>query len=633
MKYIFFLLLSCFSLTYCISSKDNYSKDIAATDKSTAGEINNKSSNIIDEVPFFNSITVSDGVIEIIIDNPTGYNIYFSTDLRNKINKNSSNNQVSFYIGDGPLTNDFYIIYEIFLSDNVPLYVRGLRGVSFEKNDSRYTIPEPRIEGYEGTYITIHNKVNNAISLVIGGTYQRFLKQNGTPVTDTRLLEDNKVVFSSNTIAVFRYDQDTNRDRYYIRDSRKEIPMILPKSIERNYRYAYEYKTNGIELIDARPLHLIAESPRVIPIAQAIGTLKLVTQNNEISLFVPEDRELVRYIYDSKGNVKNIIKNGNSFNIECVINAGGSFFIAGFEYKNGIPLPVARIHNANGTTRSAIESSKEYTSASLFTVAQQPNSNFWLLAGEGEKNREVGNFPYVRLVRETGNKLNTEWEKGRVDFKNKDFGRIVSVIYDNFRSCWIISGEILDSLKEIIGSFLAEIDNNGNIKFINESYIDMHFYKILIDSHGMYYLIGEEYKGNETYAVILKYDIKSNQYYKISTQSTSHSYYHDALIDNNNMQLVLVGVIQAKDRTGKDGIPFIESVDPDKNILIWRELLSINVLKDINPEITSTALVTGIAKAPDYGYVLTFSDINNDGKCDNPYLIARVNSQGKILKE
>jgi hypothetical protein len=81
----------------------------------------------------------------------------------------------------------------------------------------------------------------------------------------------------------------------------------------------------------------------------------------------------------------------------------------------------------------------------------------------------------------------------------------------------------------------------------------------------------------------------------------------------------MAGVMQEESKHGQSGVPFIESVNIERGTSVWREKLSV-----------PASLVTAIAPAPDYGFALTLSGIDEKGNYNEPFMIIRVNSQGKL---
>jgi hypothetical protein len=560
---------------------------------------------------------------EIIIsaNNPTPYNVYFEGNIERKwINKNTTNNKVTLLTEDGTLSGGFDIFYDIPLTATVSIFCRGSHETF--RVDGSYTIKEPRFTVNEGTYITILNRVNNAITFNTGSLVNALWEQTGSPVMGNNIVPTNKREFSFNETAVFKIDINAGFDNHFIRDSRKNTPLIFPYKIERNYRYTFEYNTDGLKFIDARPLHRIGEQAWVKPI-DATHPMPLVATDNEIHLFASTGKDIERYTFDSAGNLKEKVQTGNGFYISSALQVENGFLIAGYEQmSNGVWQPVTRIHDVNGTMRSVLETSRNYWTGSFFTIAS--NKDTWLLAGEGARNNTSGRTAYARLVQNKDGKLTELWELGGNDFADNSSrikcGSIEAAVYDNARDCWIITGESL----EVEGSYIAEIKdvNNSRTIKINRQFTGMNFFKILTDSSGICYLAGEEYRGRETYAILVKYNLNNGEFTRISTQPPSHSYYQDAIFDSTSNRKVLVGVLQARDEYGQGGVPFIEAIDIAKGTLIWRERLSDSSLR-------GTSLATAIVPAPDYGFALTLSGININSECDKPYMIMRLNSEGK----
>jgi len=583
---------------------------------------------------FFLSIYVSssDGTA-IRVENPTCYNVYFERVQR--IRKYSSGT-ITLYIESGTLSGGFDIWYEIPLSKTVPLYVKGDHR-TIREDQASLTINEPHITENYGRYITIYNNADNAITFRTSGMVNPLMEQRGTPSSENYLVPSSKREFSPGETGVFNISSNSGRENLYIHDSGKEIPLTLPLPLDRNYLYAYTYTANAITLTDARPLHRIGEDAWVEPTRATVvappetDPIELVATKEEIHVFASTESGLLRNAY---GSAKNAINSSLSERIPYFTFASvaeGGFFVAGYEkLTNGTYRSIARIQNMNGATRCALERSKEYGNERFFTAAQKDKTT-WLLAGDGEKIGKGGSTAYCRLIKLENDELKTVWERGEVDFKGDmplindrtECGRILSAVYDNVQDRWLVVGG--NNSNRNPGSFVAVIASDGVITSIDHS--DMFFNKILIAGDGAC-LIGEEQIENETNAILVKYNIKDRSFTRIfiSPPPPSHSYYHDALIDSTNSLIVLGGVMRAEDGAGSSGTPFVEAVNIQTEKLIWREELS-------NPEIkeTGAVLVTAIVPAPDYGFALALSGIHN-GDYGFPFIIARVNSQGKFIR-
>jgi len=513
-------------------------------------------------------------------------------------------------------------------------------------------------EGYQLTcYVSIAEDVLKAVQLE-----NKIIKREEKRIT----IEPDDIHFVSNesffvitnetnsAIRVRRTNSDTYRSglgpgvnnegtRIELRPGKTNVYLLdaFPCSIqnERNVLFAMPSKIRGegfvnyfvfngstVTLTDVRPLHSAGEESW----AQTTETAEPIqfvaaADNKGIHVFASTERGLLRNTYNSSGSVTNSSKSERVANFTFAGAAEGGFFIAGYERQaNQNYRPIARIQNMDGATRCILAPSDKYGTARFFTAAQKDTTTL-LLVGDGARSGTFGNTAYVRLVRVENDELKAVWERGGDDFKGNstriECGEIKSAVYNNVRDCWLVTGENITQN----GSFIAEISGDGKIS-IDNSFKDMLFNKMLVDSDGACYLAGEEQIKNETNAVVIKYNVNDKRFARISKPPSSHSYYQDAIIDAANNRIVLGGVMKATDETGRGGIPFAEAIDIKTGSLLWREELSNQEIKG-----AGAVLVTAIAPAPDYGFALALSGITN-GDYGKPFIIARVNSQGKFMR-
>ena len=569
----------------------------------------------------------------IRIENPTRYNVYFDQDQQ--IKKNTSG-MVTLSIESGTLSRGFDIWYEILLSNTVPIFCKGDHRTIREKQNS-LTITEPKITEIYGVFLAIRNNADSAITFNTGGTVNPSIEQRGSPAAGNYLARTDRREFSPGQTAVFDISSDSGRENYTVQESRKSTRLVLPQPLLKNYLYTIDYNADGCTLSDVRPLHRIGESAWTKTIPGIIDKnvrkhLPLVAADGQIHLFAPANHGLIRRTFNSAGNAGPDINSGESFSINSAVKAGDGFLVVGYtESTNGNRQPIARIVGADGVTRRMLNPSNNYGSASFWTAAQKDTAT-WLLAGDGG-----GKTAYAGLVRDNGSALITVWELGRDLFDAKTTqerikcGEIVSAAYDSGRDRWLVTGENIedDSMKNsIVGSYIAIINSTGVVQKADTSFRGMSFYKILVDLNGNCYAAGEEHKGKETLAVLVKYNAEAKELWRLSVQPGANSYYQDAVLDSANNRIVLAGTMEVADEQGQGGIPFIEAVDMEQGTLLWREKL-------VNPALTElkgTNLATTIAMAPDYGFVLALSGITKTGYIGTPFVIVRVNSQGKTIK-
>ncbi|MDR2047896.1 MAG: hypothetical protein LBP69_00425, partial [Treponema sp.] len=196
--------------------------------------------------------------------------------------------------------------------------------------------------------------------------------------------------------------------------------------------------------------------------------------------------------------------------------------------------PVARIHKEDGALLSSLAPSARRDCRSAYFLTAAPKDGapddgaVWLAAGGGGD--LAGHTAYVRLVREEGGALAALWELAGDDFDTNDpavrCGPVKAAAYDSRRDRWLVSGGTIefDSLRRPVpGSYIAEISGGGVIAYIDASFKGMSFNKITVDAAGDRYLAGEERRGNETLAALLKFSADGGRLWRLSGSPPAHS--------------------------------------------------------------------------------------------------------------
>jgi hypothetical protein len=519
----------------------------------------------------------------------------------------------------GELNDGYHINYRVRLLDEVFIKIPRTENILIKQDQNNVVIETADFQS-DSCFLILQNDEKQTVSLKMDNAYLSALVQ-GEPrrYGPTPYLGPGKS---------YVYEIKSGPNNIVLeRDQYRALPLPFSRALP-GYIYTFLFKGNEITLTDARPLQRLGESAWAKTIPDAAGPMPVVSADNEVCLFVPTDKGLIRKAYDSSGSDKASVSSGVNFEIRFASSAQDGFFIAGYEeLANGDHKPVARIHDKNGILRSVLEpSTRRDCRSAYFTGAGQKDNVNWLLSGGSRENPAQGYRAYVRQVRDEGSRLAVLWELTGDDFDGKasgvKCGNITAAVYA--RGYWLVAGESL--VFDVMGnpvkaSFTAEISNEGKIQKVDTSFKNMTFNKIVMDSNGSCYLAGDEQRGNENFAVLVKYGANA----KLTlSQPASHSYYHDAVFDALYNRIILAGTLRAKNEAGNGGVPFIDAFDIEKSSLVWREELS-DVL------FNKASVVTAIKPAPDYGFVITLSGVSD--YYDKPYMIARINSQGKLIKE
>jgi hypothetical protein len=422
-----------------------------------------------------------------------------------------------------------------------------------------------------------------------------------------------------------------------------------PENIRYRPSFVYSFTFDGaaVTLADARPLHRIGEPAWSFVIPDAEGSPLLVPAAGEITgLFVPSPKGILQYAFDSKGETeKNAVPAGENFDISAAARTGGGVLLAGYSYdeRAGGYTPVVQKQRENGAAVVLAPSTLRDRRSAWFSVIAEKtaagNSDpVWLVAGGADSgvNTPEGYKAYVRAFADGGTTLNPLWETGPGEFdaragsKGPKCGAVRAAVHDPARDRWLLTGGLIEQDRlgnPVKGSYIAELDAAGEIVSLDFSFPGFSFNKMLLGQSGRAaggeaarYLAGEEQRAGETRAVLVKYNPPGREMWRFANHP-GHSFYQDAVLDEENGQIVLAGTLGAGDETGTGGRPFIEGVDLETGTLLWREELS---------ALKGAVLVTGIVKAPDYGFVLSLSGIR-DGFYGPPYMAARVNARGRLL--
>ncbi|MDR2484209.1 MAG: hypothetical protein LBD55_02300 [Treponema sp.] len=428
------------------------------------------------------------------------------------------------------------------------------------------------------------------------------------------------------------YENIASRGNHFLieTDLYKRIPFTLDTS-KPSYIYTYSFDGSAVALVDERPLRRIGESSWAKTIAEADGLIWPAPGTEQTGFFVPAAQGLFRHDYDSAGSGGAPVFSGERFEIAYAGRAGNGFMLAGYAKTGDLYRPVARIQGEDGAARAELAPSTRIDRYSAYYLAAaESGAETWLLAGGADSgiNRPDGYRPYLRLVRRDSGGLVPVWELGGDEFTAQPSGKqcrpATAAAYDPAHGRWLVAGNTLewDAYGNFLSnSWLAIISAAGTIQKIDLSFKGMTINKIITGPDGAYYLAGEERKGNESRAFCVKYANSGAELWRLAAQPPPYSYFQDAVLDREHRRLVLAGTLRAADPSGQGGVPFTLGLDPETGGLLWREEL---------PALNGTAVVTAIAPAPDYGYVLALAGIG-DNNSTRPFGIARINSRGKMI--
>jgi hypothetical protein len=428
-----------------------------------------------------------------------------------------------------------------------------------------------------------------------------------------------------------------------------------PLVFQRGQVYQFLFDGASVVLTDKRPLVKAGEKGWTRAVTEADTALQLTGNTNAASTSITVfssngSAGIERRLFASDGESLAVLRQkAAGFTITGALRTGGGDVIVFGYTENGYAgtLPVVQRQREDGSLAAELEPSrKEDRRAAYFLAATEGADGELAIAGGADSGiNDVSAYKsYIRAVRETQGGFAPLWELGPAEFdaaakSGIRYGEINAVVFDRNRNRWVAVGKTIsyDALKNPeAGSYIAFIDRMGTIRHI-AAYRNMLFNRIALDEAGNQYLAGEEIRAGGSYAVVIKRapieggarnengDGNGVEIWRGRSRPEADSFYQDMVIDmvdGGDSQIVLAGTLRAADSDGRAGTPFIEGINAETGDLIWRQLLADGVFRE-------TALVTGIEKAPFYGFVLALSGIE-DGYFAPPFLIARVNDRGRL---
>jgi hypothetical protein len=381
--------------------------------------------------------------------------------------------------------------------------------------------------------------------------------------------------------------------------------------------HIYTFVFDGPSLVctDERPLHRVGEPTWSKTFPDAAAPVVLISGEQVLSASA---KDSVQYRASSGGavEVQNLRQEEDALSIEAVLPLDGAFLLAGYTPQF---TPVARKQGEDGRIHwDRLPSYREDSLCGYFLTAAERSPGSWLVAGGSDNGRNRNSpqvyGPYLQEIKEIQGSLGqSQWELGPDDFP-PHYGAVKSAAYDSLHERYLITGDLQDGA----GAYLADIDGAGNVQS-HKTLEDFICNRLLIDREGAYYVIGEEQRSWGSFGVVRKYT-DAHLVWQQPTPLPANSYYYAGMLQEGT--LVLGGTMQAHSSIGEGGIPLIEALSLKDGSTVWRQSLE-------DPVFARTSLVTGIAAAPDYGYLLSLSGINK-GFVAPPFMIVRVNTYGRL---
>ena len=224
-----------------------------------------------------------------------------------------------------------------------------------------------------------------------------------------------------------------------------------------------------------------------------------------------------------------------------------------------------------------------------------------------------------------GGGYSVRWELVPEDLE-AGLGPARSVCYDAKRGVYRVLGEY--AADDAWGgtapaSYVLDVDETGKPAGPALVLPNAVLTRIIGDAAGGAYLAGEAVEAGRSAALLVKLSGEGVVWQK-QAALPRNSYYHDALFDEDENQIVAAGAADGKTGAGEGGAPFIRGVNAETGETVWHNELTA-------APFGGTALVWRIEKTAS-GCRIVLCGIAG-GVPAPPYLEASVNARGRFIEQ
>ena len=196
-------------------------------------------------------------------------------------------------------------------------------------------------------------------------------------------------------------------------------------------------------------------------------------------------------------------------------------------------------------------------------------------------------------------------------------------LYDAQSKTFFICCNMLDAETELpLPSVLFAITEDGKAKRIPLQHVIKSVAAFRRDAHGILYIGGESGTAEHSTAMIVTVDAAHNRQSAFYTGGAPYAYIADMQLDEKSGELIIAGTEKAADSAGNGGTPFLKSL----------ALASGNVLWEAAYQDKRYELLSSFIPCFDYGFIGSFTAVNDDGEYSPPLCTARLSATGKMGK-
>lgn len=204
-----------------------------------------------------------------------------------------------------------------------------------------------------------------------------------------------------------------------------------------------------------------------------------------------------------------------------------------------------------------------------------------------------------------------------------EFVTSVHPLYDSRTKTLFVCCNLLDTETELpLPSALFALAEDGTANRIPLKYVIKSVATVRQDANGMLYIGEETGAAEHSTAMIVTVDAAQNKQAAFYTGGTPYAYIADMLLNEKSGELIIAGTEKAADNFGNGGTPFFKSIALSSGKELWTAGYSDKTYE----------LLSSFIPCTDYGFIATFTAIDENGEYAPPLCTARLSATGKMGK-
>ena len=532
----------------------------------------------------------------------------------------------AFPLHNSELYNGWLVTYTIPLTDSV--YYEHKDKIQITDRQQTVSISDPEYKTIPKTYIIVKNASKQSMQLTNGlGTIFACCLEGRI---NSRVAKPEHNIAPGKTVVyeIVKTQEALPAVKVCVSVGRKNYPLTDNTSLRSGYVYTYAFDGKQVIKEDERPLLKINEPLWKQGGAGGVSVSKIMS--------APAGD-----FFYAVGKVRKKDANGNPYDaglIQCSESSGKERWTHFFEETScdtavydGIALGNGNLLTVGHTSGDeqngllllysidgVLLNTQKITDSSAFESVISLSGETFLVTGfDGE------NTPIFGKLRIEKNMISYGPFPVQLPFDETEFVTSARSLYDSHTKTLFVCCNLLDTETELpLPSALFAITENGAATRVPLQHAIKSVAAVRQDANGMLYIGGETGTAEHSTAMIIAVDTAQNKQHAFYTGGAPYAYIADMQLNEKSGELIIAGTEKAADNFGNGGTPFFKSIVISSGKELWTAAY---------PDKTYE-LLSSFIPCTDYGFIATFTAIDENGEYAPPLCTARLSATGNMGK-